>query len=261
MKALVTGHKGFIGNYVYNHLKYVLEFGDSIHGMDFPDDIGDFVAPEEDYDVVIHLAAFAALRDSIENPQKFWDNNVEKSKPIFNYCREKNVRLLYASSAGVYGWWMNPYAITKKVNEVQAPPNSVGMRFFNVWAEHGSRKDMLYRMLEENTAKYLTLHKRDWVHVSDVARAIDILITSTYTGPIDVGTGEETSVLDLAKAMGMRHLPIKKITPGEPDSLCADTRNLMELGWCPTINILDAVKLNERKKLAAQFGQTTEAKT
>tara|TARA_Y100001938_G_scaffold138083_1_gene203102 strand:- start:1330 stop:1737 length:408 start_codon:yes stop_codon:yes gene_type:complete len=135
------------------------------------------------------------------------------------------------------------------------------MRFFNVWAEHGSRKDMLYRMLEEGTAKYLTLHKRDWIHVSDVATAIDTLIPSTYTGPIDIGTGQETSVLDLAKEMNMRHLPIRKITPGEPDSLCADTRNLMELGWCPRINILDAVKYNERKKLAAQFGQTTEAKT
>ena len=37
----------------------------------------------------------------------------------------------------------------KKVNEIQAPPNSVGMRFFNVWAEKVSRSDMLYRMLEE----------------------------------------------------------------------------------------------------------------
>ena len=80
------------------------------------------------YDVIIHLAAFAALRDSIENPEKFWENNVEKSKPIFEYCRKNNVRLLYASSAGAHGWWMNPYAITKKVNEVQAPPNSVGMK-------------------------------------------------------------------------------------------------------------------------------------
>ncbi len=55
---------------------------------------------------------------------------------------------------------LNPYAITKKVNEVQAPPDSVGMRFFNVWAEEGSRKDMLYRMLQEGTAKYLTRHRR-----------------------------------------------------------------------------------------------------
>ena len=178
MKVLVTGHKGFIGKRVYNHLKYEMNYGYLVEGMDFPDDIGDFQGPEgmfaKHYDVIIHLAAFAALRDSIENPEKFWENNVEKSKPIFEYCRKNNVRLLYASSAGAHGWWMNPYAITKKVNEVQAPPNSVGMRFFNVWAEENSRPDMLYRMLQENTAKYITRHKRDYIHVDDVLSLIHI---------------------------------------------------------------------------------------
>ncbi len=59
---------------------------------------------------------------------------------------------MYASSAGAHGWWQNPYAITKKVNEFMAPDNSVGMRFFNVWAEKGSRDDMLYEMLKQGTA-------------------------------------------------------------------------------------------------------------
>ena len=100
---------------------------------------------------------------------------------------------------------------------------------------------MLYRMLQDNTAKYLTRHKRDWIHVDDVVRAICFLIPSTFTGPIDIGTGQTTSVLELAERMGMGHLPIKEDTPGEPDSLCADTRALFSLGWCPTINILDAI--------------------
>ena len=129
MKVLVTGHKGFIGSHVYDYFKNALDC--EVDGIDLPDDIGDFKGPKgifaRHYDVVIHLAAFAALRDSIENPDKFWENNVEKSKPIFDYCRKNDVRLLYASSAGAYGWWMNPYAITKKVNEVQAPPNSLSL--------------------------------------------------------------------------------------------------------------------------------------
>ena len=148
---------------------------------------------------------------------------------------------MYASSAGAYSWWQNPYAITKKVNEIQAPPNSVGMRFFNVWSEEGSRDDMLYEMLKQGTAKYITRHKRDWVHVLDVVRAIATLIPTTYTGTIDVGTGQMTSVIDLANAMGMSHLPIKEDTPNEPDELCANIEPLMELGWFPTVNILDTV--------------------
>ena len=200
MKVLVTGHKGFIGSHVFDFLSDIFD----VDGLDRPDDIENFVDVGcADYDLIIHLAAYAALRDSVDNPDKFWENNVEKSKPIFDYCRKYNTRLLYASSAGAYSWWQNPYAITKKVNEIQAPPNSVGMRFFNVWAEEGSRDDMLYEMLKQGTAKYITRHKRDWVHVLDVVRAIATLIPSSFTGTIDVGTGQMTSVIDLANAMGL----------------------------------------------------------
>ena len=95
MKILVTGHKGFIGSHVYNYFK---DAGDEVDGYDKPDDLGDFKT-DKIYDVVIHLAANAAIREAIENPDLFWENNVEKSKPIFEYCRENNVRCLYASSA------------------------------------------------------------------------------------------------------------------------------------------------------------------
>ena len=235
MKILVTGHKGFIGSNLYRYLKHL---GYDVDGIDFPDDIGDFKT-DKIYDVVIHLAAFAALRDSLKNPDKFWENNVEKTKRIFSYCRDNDIRLLYASSAGIYGWWQNPYAITKKVNESMAPPDSVAMRFFNVWAEENSRSDMLYRMLQENTAKYITRHKRDYIHVYDVCSAIFYLMNSNFIGPIDIGSGESIPVMDLAKAMG-RDLPIKDVV-GEPDSLCADTTELQKLGWSSTINIKDKI--------------------
>ena len=241
MKILVTGHKGFIGSHVYNYFK---DAGDEVDGYDRPDDLGDFKT-DKIYDVVIHLAANAAIREAVENPDLFWENNVEKSKPIFDYCRDNNIRCLYASSAAVYEWWINAYGISKKVNEVQAPPNSVGMRFFNVYAEKVSRTDMLYRMLEDKTATYLTRHKRDWIHVNDIVSAIATLIPSSYTGVLDVGTGDPVSVIDLATKMGMGHLPIKEDTPGERDITCADPSKLMELGWRPTINILDTVKTNE----------------
>ena len=241
MKILVTGHKGFIGSHVY---EYLTDLGFEVDGYDRPDDLGDFKT-DKIYDVVIHLAANAAIREAVENPDLFWENNVEKSKPIFDYCRDNNVRCLYASSAAVYEWWINAYGISKKVNEVQAPPNSVGMRFFNVYAEKVSRTDMLYRMLEDKTATYITRHKRDWIHVNDIVSAIATLIPSSYTGVLDVGTGDPVSVIDLATKMGMGHLPIKEDTPGERDITCANPSRLMELGWRPTINILDTVKTNE----------------
>ena len=265
-KVLITGHKGFIGSHLWSLIQESNCYGEwqndrvDLYGMDFPDDIGFFKPPKEKYDCVIHLAAFAALRESFEDPDRFWENNVEKSKPIFDYCGENDIRLLYASSAGAHGWWQNPYAITKKVNEIQAPPNSVGMRFFNVWAEENSRPDMLYRMLQENTAKYITRHHRDYIHVTDVVRAICLLMDSNFRGHLDIGYGEAIPVMDIAKSMG-RDLPIKEDTPGEPDSLCADTRVLRQLGWYPTINIKDTFKGNDSTQLAVQLGEIPQEKT
>ena len=265
-KVLITGYKGFIGGHLWSYLQDYSAYsewqntGVDLYGLDFPDDIGFFKPPEKKYDCVIHLAAFAALRESFEDPDRFWENNVEKSKPIFDYCGENDIRLLYASSAGAHGWWQNPYAITKKVNELQAPPNSVGMRFFNVWAEENSRPDMLYRMLQENTAKYITRHYRDYIHVTDVVRAICLLMDSNFRGHLDIGYGEAIPVMDIAKSMG-RDLPIKEDTPGEPDSLCADTRVLRQLGWYPTINIKDTFKGNDSTQLAVQLGEIPQEKT
>ena len=240
MKILVTGHKGFIGSHVYEHLTKI---GYEVDGLDKPDDVRDiirFIACKGvKYNVIIHLAAYAALRDSVENPDKFWDNNVVKAKRLFDYCGRNNIRLLYASSAGAHGWWDNPYAITKKVNEFMAPDNSVGMRFFNVWAEKGSRDDMLYEMLKQGTAKYITRHRRDWIHVHDVARAICYLIPDKFRGVLDIGTGKNYSVLELAMRMGKSDLPILEHTPNEPDSLCADITQLTKLGWFPTIDIME----------------------
>ena len=240
MKILITGHKGFIGSHVYEHLTKI---GYEVDGLDKPDDVRDiirFIACNGvKYNVIIHLAAYAALRDSVENPDKFWDNNVIKAKRLFDYCGRNNIRLLYASSAGAHGWWDNPYAITKKVNEFMAPDNSVGMRFFNVWAEKGSRDDMLYEMLKQGTAQYITRHRRDWIHVHDVARAICYLIPDKFRGVLDIGTGKNYSVLELAMRMGKSDLPILEHTPNEPDSLCADITQLTKLGWFPTIDIME----------------------
>ena len=68
-KILVTGHKGFIGSYVFNHLRHDAGYGYLVDGIDFPDDIGDFQSEismfEKPYDYVIHLAAFANIRGSL----------------------------------------------------------------------------------------------------------------------------------------------------------------------------------------------------
>ena len=244
MKVLITGHRGFIGRNVF--ADWQSTHNDLVIGMDFPYDIDNFVA--DDYNLVIHLAAFANIRESLENPQKFYENNVVKSKKLFDWCRETNTRLLYASSSAVEeDYWENPYAMTKWINEQMAPPNSVGMRFTTVYGPD-SRSDMMYRMLEDKTATYVTNHKRDWIHVKDVCRAIRYLASSSICGPVPVGSGKSVYVKDLVEKMGMGHLPVKELTPGERQDNVADTTILTSIGWFPTINVLDTI--NEHPELA-----------
>ena len=238
MRVLVTGHNGFIGRNVYLDWQQTLGVN-NVDGIDYPDDIGDFDGG--DYDLVIHLAAYADIRESLKEPQLYYENNVVKAKKLFEWCRKTNTRLLYASSSAVEEeYWENPYAMTKWINEVMAPPNSVGMRFTTVYGPD-SRPNMMYRMLEDKTAKYVTNHKRDWIHVKDVCRAIHYLASSSIIGPVTIGTGKSVSVKALADAMGMGHLPLVKDTPGERMDNQADISRLKKIGWFPTVDIFDTV--------------------
>jgi UDP-glucose 4-epimerase len=237
MKVLVTGHRGFIGRYVFADWRDTL--GYAVHGIDHPDDVGDFKGG--DYDLVVHLAAWADIRESLQKPEEYYINNVVKAKPLFDWCRENNTRLLYASSSAVADdYWNNPYAMSKWINEQMAPPNSVGMRFTTVYGPD-SRDNMMYGMLKDGTAPYVTNHKRDWIHVKDVCRAIRYLAPSTICGPVPVGYGESIPVKRLAEAFGQPNLPVKDYTPGEAEDNVADISIMMSTGWTPMINILDTV--------------------
>lgn len=243
-RVLITGHKGFIGKHVFADWKET--HGEWVSGLDLPNNIKDFSGG--DYDLVIHLAAYADIRESQENPEKYYENNVAFAKPLFDWCAKTNTRFLYASSSAVEeGYWGNPYAMTKWINEQMAPPNSVGMRFTTVYGP-GGRGNMMYDLLKNNQAKYVTNHKRDWIHVKDVCRAIRYLVDSNVTGPVTIGTGKSVSVKDLARAFGQDHLPVKELTPGERQDNVADTTILTSIGWFPTINVLDTI--NEHSKLA-----------
>ena len=241
MRVLVTGHRGFIGRYVFSDWRE--QVGYLAHGLDRPDDISDFKGG--DYDLVIHLAAWADIRESLESPDAYYINNVVKAKPLFDWCRETDTRLLYASSSAVDGnYWENPYAMSKWINEQMAPPNSVGMRFTTVYAPD-SRDNMMYGLLRDKKATYVTNHRRDWIHVHDVCSAIRFLAPTTITGPVPVGYGESVPVRKLAEKFGQGDLPVKTFTPGEIDDNVADISVMMSIGWIPMINILDTVQNNE----------------
>jgi len=232
---LITGHKGFIGSHLF---KYLSENYNCI-GLDIKDgqDIRSCDLPN--CNIIIHLAGLAGVRHSFNKPDLYWDVNVNGSKRIFEHANKINAKVLYASSSTAKNPETSPYAQTKRALELISPKNSIGMRFHTVYGID-SRPDMMYRKLLENTAEYITTHTRDFTSIKDLIVAVEILLLSDYTGIVDIGTGEQVQVSQLAAAIG-RNLPYKSVT-GEQVSSKADTRVLKSLGWSPKYVVLDEIK-------------------
>lgn len=248
MNIVITGSSGFIGH----HLKHYLELdGHHIIPWDrrIDKDIHDFeLTGEEDF--VIHLAADADVRRSIEEPDAYWHNNVTPTTKIQRTCALAGVPLLYASSSCIHQWHKSPYGISKKVNEETAWPNQVGLRFTTVYGD-GARDTMFIGKLMRGELKYATNHVRDFIHVDDVIQAID-LIMLRITDPhlfegvplrsaYDIGCGIGNTVSEVARI----RLPGVDHKPGdvcEAQDNTADTTYIQELGFKPTINVLDYVQ-------------------
>ena len=235
--VLLTGADGMIGS----HLKaFLTKQGYTIVHFE-----GDVCDPNNwdryaKCDYVIHLAALAGVRLSIEKPQVYYHNNVFGMKNAIKYVKRTGAKFLYASSSNAKEWWSNPYAATKKMNELQAEEldKSVGMRFHTVWP---GRDDMLYKMLWRGQVTYINGdHYRDFIHIDDLCSAI-LTIMENYNkvdSVVDIGTGHSTPVLEVAKKLGFNGEVRYDPTPHERTKTCADVEYLLKLGWTPTRNIL-----------------------
>lgn len=218
-KILITGSAGFIG---FHLSKYLMELGYKIVGIDsieksygkkikfdrlkilkkkknfkfYKKSIENIDNIKEKFDLIIHLAAEAGVRKSLEDPYFYIDQNINKTIKIFEYARKNKIKkIIYASSSSVYGN-NNKYPSVEKVN-ISKPLSiygltkiaceniayyyhqifgisSIGLRFFTVYGPYG-RPDMsifiFFKALLKN--KIITLNNygknlRDYTYVSDI---------------------------------------------------------------------------------------------
>jgi len=228
MRYLVTGTAGFIGFHV---AKQLLDTGHKVIGLDNVNDYydpqikyarlaileanqnftfhkrdlveGDFITElvtVEAPDRVIHLAAQAGVRYSIENPHAYVQSNIVGFLNILEACKQaKTPHLVYASSSSVYGANTNipfsskhsvdhplsVYAATKKANEMMAHSYSslyrlptTGLRFFTVYGPWG-RPDMALFLFTKailagepiNVFNY-GKHQRDFTYIDDIVEGV-----------------------------------------------------------------------------------------
>jgi len=257
MKIAVTGTTGFIGNHLCTWL------WDQGHTIDKWDrrigperDINNFKL-EQDVDFVIHLAADADVRRSIEEPQEYWDNNVEPTTRIQSICHLRNVPLLYASSSCIHEWHKSPYGMSKKVNEETAFPGQVGLRFTTVYGD-GARDSMFVGKLLRHELKFATDHIRDFIHVSDVIQAIELImlkITDSHLFPetalrpaYDIGTGNGYAVSNVAKML-FPEVPIQTGDECEAQDNTADLTAINELGFKAKVDVLEYIAKNGKRYL------------
>ena len=223
MKILITGNKGFIGSELSKRLE---EKNHKIFGIDIKDGKNIFTAELPEVDLVIHLAAIGGVRESMSDPKKYWDMNVEGTRKILEHYQK--TRVLYAGSSSQYEPHLNPYAATKNVIEYIHHPNSVCMRFHTVYSKT-PRFNMFFDKLLNGKLEYVTNHKRDFIHVEDLCSAILCIIDNPFfKGPLDIGTGQNIRIRDIAP-----NLPVKEITLGEREETLADLTKIKSLGWKP----------------------------
>lgn len=302
---LVTGAAGFIGSWVVERL---LARGDRVTGLDSFDlfydpaikrrnlrsalgssrfslvegDLRDEalwagLLSSEPVDVVLHLAARAGVRPSIDQAALYADVNVRGTTVVLEAARRHRVpKVVYASSSSVYGGNekvpfseedpvdhpVSPYAATKKATEVIAHTyhhlyglETIGLRYFTVYGPRQRPEMAIHkftRLIERGESIPVFgdgSSQRDYTYVDDIVAGTLAAIDRGQGYRIyNLGESRTTSLLDLVAMIGraigstpkVKHLPDQ---PGDVPVTYADvTRAREELGYDPRVGMEEGIE-------------------
>ena len=255
MKILVTGDKGFIGSHLS---KSLINDGHEVVGWDKKDnrDILHITPDEIGYaERIVHLAAKANVKRSLEYPISYHITNTLGTRAVFEAAEYVGVPVIFASSSTAKEWWLSPYGTTKKMTEVISDNylQNVALRFSNVYGD-GQRDTMLFSKMINNSLDFVSEnHIRDFVHVDDVVDAIKLFLYAEdfeFDRIYDVGSGMGLHVNNLVEYYGFN---VEKRVGESCEMLdnTADITKLTRLGWSPKRDIHKYLegKLNGRTKL------------
>ena len=230
-------------------------------------------------DAVLHLAAQVSVPRSVADPVESSTHNIAGFLNVLDAVRRhKTPRMVYASSAAVYGVPealplteantakpLSPYGLEKLINDQYAAlyrelygVSSVGMRYFNVYGPRQDPKSPYAGVISKfadglEGARPLRVfgdgsQTRDFIYVGDVARANALALQSGVTDVLNVGTGTSVTLLDLIDAMKeafgkpaeVRHEP--PATGDIAHSATNPARLKQTLGWQPATTFVQGLR-------------------
>jgi len=293
LKSIVTGGAGFIGSHLVDGL---LDLGHEVVVLDnfstgrkenldhVKDKIklvkcelsvkGDWIKEFDKVDWVFHLASLADIVPSIQNPEGYFQSNVDATFYVLEAARHANVkRFIYSASSSCYGIPgkyptpeesdikpQYPYALAKRMGEELVEHwaqlynlPAISLRFFNVYGTR-SRTSGTYGavfgvFLAQKLANqpYTVVgdgnQTRDFTYVTDIVGALITAAESKQTNKIyNVGSGTTVSVNKIVELLGGDVVNIPK-RPGEPDCTYADISKIKdEINWHPAISIEEGIE-------------------
>ena len=284
-KMLITGVGGYIGSNCLKFFKDDYEIfgidknanpaGNFIKGIVNLENLKSF---NQEFDVIVHLAGSATVAEAENHPREETDKTIGSTKDLLEFIRlyNRNAKLIYASSAAVYG---DKHGEKIKETNCTEPISTYGknkleaedmcreyskkynldikiIRFFSVYGE-GLRKQVLWSFSEklkragENKVVCFGTGEefRDFIHISDVVNFINIAINQNKDFDIfNCGTGQackiKNTLLELAKHYKSNvELCFDNIVhKGDPISLVADIEKAKKAGFTPRVSIQEGLE-------------------
>lgn len=300
MKIVITGLAGFIGYHTAIHfhnnghevygfdnfntyydpeLKYDrsedlrINYGILCPNLDLRDNkITEFLSSIRP-DLVIHLAASAGVRVSLDQPLEYIDNNITATQKLINSCERAGIEnVIYASTSAVMQgcptpWTedmmaknhLSPYGYTKACNEqqfnVSKIKNAVGLRFFTVYGPWGRPDMALFTFTKKMIYNQpITVYnngdmKRDFTYIDDIVQGIYLVSQNMTERDIyNIGYGKQVDLMDFIHEIesnlgnGKAEYDFQPAHPADAKETWSDTTKLQKLGYKPTTPISVGVK-------------------
>ena len=281
---LVTGGAGFIGTALVNELvkqncniivldnyssgkienhvdgvQYINDHTKNINGYLMSDSDGYRRGIKDDIDVVFHFGEYSRIPTSFDDIETVWDSNINGSFEVINYCRNHNIKIVYAGSSTRFaeeGVTHSPYSFTKSViaDLIKSYSTWFGLNysicyFYNVFGKgYDSSPRPGYESVisvfekQYNSGKPLTIcgsgnQRRSFTYINDIVSGLIRAWHYKENNEFQLNNEKEYTILEIAKMFTDNIVHIDKRLGDRSTSITTNNNARELLGWSTTMNI------------------------